>query len=296
MNDLENGYVYADSNGNAHFVSYNSIGSGLGMVVLLVLATVFIKDANMFLINNKWVIIVPTLISVLIRTLVSDIGIRLNKRIINIVGDTVKTICMYSVLLTLIDEVAGSHWLDRVLFAFLYGALLFGASWLIDFVLRYLRTAHFCIAHLIVCLMTSALALCLYFNHAWYWQGYEYTVFLNKASIVKIDEQMEGTIEIPSQIYNYTVESIGENAFDYNKKVTHIELPDTIKVIKENAFGLANNLQEVIIPKSVEKIEKSLFSFNYDFEIYYEGSQEDWDKINIQDNNIKTMTIHFNSP
>lgn len=293
MNDLENGYVHVDSTGNAHFVSYESLGSGFFIVLLLVAFTTIIKDVNSFLISNKWVVILIALFSVFVRTIIFDKDVRFNRRIVFIIGDAVKTICIYFILLAIIDKSANSHWLDRAFFAFLYGALFFVANWLIEWALRFLRINNLSILHLIVCVAISVGALYIYFNHTWYWQGYDYKVLFKSASIVKIDEKMEGTIKIPDKIYGYTVEVIEENAFSNNEKVTYIELPSTVKVIKENAFEFADNLQGVKIPKSVKRIEES--SFGYHFEIYYEGSQEEWDKINIQDESIKAMTIHFDS-
>lgn len=294
MNDLENGYVYVDDNGYGHFLSYDTVGGGIGAIIFMVAVTIFVKSINDFLLINKWVIIIPTLISVIIRTLISDAGLTLKKRIINIIGDTAKSLCMYSILLIIIDTCANAHWLDRFLFALFFGAIFFVADWLINLLLKFLRTPRLYILHLIACLAVSAIALSIYSAHTWYWQGYDYTVSFNKATIVKVDERMEGTIEIPDSIYNYTVENIGEDAFRYNKKVTYVELPDTIKSIKENAFGFNPSFNGIKIPKSVKTIEKSLWSYDYDFDIYYEGSQEDWAKIDIQDENIKALTVHFN--
>lgn len=294
MNKIENGYVYVDDNGYGHFLSYDTLGSGVCAIIFITAVTIFIKNINDFLLFNKWVIIIPTIISVIIRTLISDAGLPLRKRIINIIADTAKSLCMYSILLIIIDKCANAHWLDRFLFALFFGAIFFVADRLINLLLKSLRNSRFYIIHLIACLAVSAIALYIYSAHTWYWQGYDYTVSFNKATIVKVDERMEGTIEIPDSIYNYTVENIGEDAFRYNEKITYVELPDTIKNIKENAFGFNPSFNGIKIPKSVKKIEKSLWSYDYDFDIYYEGSQEDWIKIDIQDENIKALTVYFN--
>lgn len=294
MNDLENGYVYVDDNGYGHFLSYDTVGSGIGAIIFMVAVTIFVKSINDFLLINKWVIIIPTLISVIIRTLISDACLPLKKRIINIIGDTAKSLCMYSILLIIIDKCANAHWLDRFLFALFFGAIFFVADWLINLLLKFLRTPRLYILHLIACLALSAIALNIYSAHTWYWQGYDYTVSFNKATVVKVDERMEGSIKIPDSIYNYTVENIGKDTFRYNEKITYVELPNTIKKIEEGAFGSNPSFSGIKIPKSVKKIENSLWSFNYDFDIYYEGSQEDWDKIDIKDENIKALTVHFN--
>lgn len=293
MKDLENGYVYADDAGYAHFVSYDTLGSGSAMIFFMVAATIFIKSINTYLLDNKWIAVIPTIITVALGTLISDKDIPLYKRIINIIFDFIKCLCMYRLLLIIIDKAANAHWLDRFFFVVFFGAIFFVADWLTKFALKFLRTPKLYILHALLCIVISVIAMNIYFNHTWYWQGYDYTVRFNKATIVKLDERMEGSVVMPSEIYGYTVENIGERAFYYNEKITLVELPDTVKVIKKNAFGFSPPFKVLKIPKSVKKIEAS-WGAEYNFEIYYEGSAEDWDKIDIQDNALKNVKVKFN--
>lgn len=295
MKDYEEGYVHFDDSGNAHFVSYESVGGGIFLIVVLVLATVFLKDIGKYLTSNKWIFAIPTAIAVIIRTIIFDKGLPVYKRLLNIISDTIKTFCMYGVILIVLDKIANAHWLDRVLFAVFYGAILFAAYFLLTkFVFNLLRTTKLYVLHIIACLVVAAISLVLYFGHAWYWMGYNYTTFFNNASIVEIDERMEGAIEIPEKINNYTVKSI-ENAFRSNRKVTSVKLPDTVETIKEYAFSFSK-VTSVEIPLSVKKIERYAFFLTEELtDIYYKGTEEDWNKIDIQDDNIDNINIHFSN-
>ena len=73
MNDLEKGFIHVDDNAKAQYISYDTEGGGIFMIVLLVIATVFINTLGTYIINNKWIIAIPTLIAVLIRTYIFDV-------------------------------------------------------------------------------------------------------------------------------------------------------------------------------------------------------------------------------
>lgn len=295
MNELEKGYVHIDDNGNVQFVSYDTVGGGLFMIALLVLATVFITDISTYIASNRWIVIIPTLIAVLIRTIIFDKGLPIYKRLLNVLSDTIKTICMYGVLIVVLDKIATAHWLDRVLFAVFYGAILFIVYFLLSkFVFTMLRTCQLCVLHIVASIVVAAICLFIYFGHTWYWMGYDYKTSFNGASIVKVDKRMEGDIEIPEKINNYIINSIGERAFSSNEKITSVKLPSGLEIIEERAFSWNDTIESVEIPLSVKTIQEKAFdSASALTDIYYEGTEADWNKINIQDDSIANMQVHF---
>lgn len=295
MNDLEKGYVHIDDNGKVQYVSYDTVGGGMFMIALIVLATVFITNISTYISSNRWIVIIPTLIAVLIRTVLFDKGLPIYKRICNIATDIIKTVCMYCVLIVVLDKIATAHWLDRVLLAIFYGAILFVVYFLLSkFVFTMLRTCQLCTLHMIASLVVAVISLFIYFSHTWYWMGYDYKTFFDSASIVKVDKRIEGDIEIPEKINNYTIKSIGERAFYSNKKITSVSLPSGIEIIEERAFSLNDTIKSIKIPLSIKTIkDKAFYSASALTDIYYEGTEEDWNKIDIRDDSIGDISVHF---
>ncbi len=295
MNEFGKGYFHIDDNGDVRYVPYDT-GGGLVFIVLLVLGTVFITNISTYLMANKWIVAIPTLIAVITRTVIFDKELPVYKKLLNILADAIKTFCMYGVLLIVLDKIANAHWLDRIFFAAFYGFILFVAYFVLSkFVFTLLRTCQLCVLHIVASVLVAAICMFLYFGHTWYWMGYDYKTFFNKASIVKVDSRMEGKIEIPEKINNYIVTSVEKRAFSQNKKITVVSLPNTLETIKEMSFSFSEPIESVEIPLSVKVIEKDAFySADTLTDIFYKGTEADWNKIDIQDDNIKNIKIHFN--
>lgn len=51
-----------------------------------------------------------------------------------------------------------------------------------------------------------------------------------------------------------TIETIGANAFQNDKKLTGLKLPKNIKTMGYGAFGECTGLTEIEIPKTLEKV------------------------------------------
>ena len=67
-------------------------------------------------------------------------------------------------------------------------------------------------------------------------------------------------VEVPVKIKNTNVTSIGYSAFENNKTVKSVALPDTIKKIGSNAFNNCTKLSKINIPDSVTEINYQAFS------------------------------------
>ncbi len=96
---------------------------------------------------------------------------------------------------------------------------------------------------------------------------------------------------------NINVPIIYSDAFSYCKKLEIVTLP-TIITINDEVFEGCENLTQLWVGKSLLLIKKYAFSGCDSLtDIFYEGTQEDWNKIAIDSSNtvILNATIHFNS-
>ena len=89
------------------------------------------------------------------------------------------------------------------------------------------------------------------------------------------------------------VTTIGERAF-YYCPIKDLTLPDTVTTIGEISFSDCD-ITSLTIPKSVENIGFSAFFNNPLTDIFYMGSEEEWNEINIVGNLIVDgISIHYN--
>ena len=96
------------------------------------------------------------------------------------------------------------------------------------------------------------------------------------------DSNVWGTVILPD-----TVKHIGKQAFGYTK-VMFINIPDKIETISENLLinSSSKYLYQIVIPTSVKKIEANAFvGFYHTTNIYYEGTPEQWEEIQIHSTN-----------
>ena len=118
-----------------------------------------------------------------------------------------------------------------------------------------------------------------------------------------------------------SVTSIGDWAFYYCASLTSVTIPDSVTSIGYASFGNCDSLTSVTIPNSVTSIGNDAFRHcdsltrvtipnsvtsigNYAFyscdsltDVYYSGTEEQWNKISIGDHNscLTNATIHYNS-
>lgn len=80
------------------------------------------------------------------------------------------------------------------------------------------------------------------------------------------------------------------------KTEDYYEIPDGVEQIGECAFFGRTNLSSITIPNTVTTISNRAFALTELSDIYYEGTEEDWDNIEKSGNNIlNNATIHYNA-
>ena len=92
-----------------------------------------------------------------------------------------------------------------------------------------------------------------------------------------------------------SVVSIGDFAFS-NSSITSVTIPGSVKTIGACAFLEARSLKTVTMSKLVSEIKINAFSCCSIENVYYSGSEDDWNEIVFGDNNIQltNATIHYN--
>lgn len=91
---------------------------------------------------------------------------------------------------------------------------------------------------------------------------------------------------------------IAAYAFQYCSALTNVVLPNTIPRIMQYTFYSCSNLKSITIPKTVKVIFESAFDGCESLtDVYYEGTEEEWNSIVIHENNtyLTNATIHYNS-
>ena len=107
-----------------------------------------------------------------------------------------------------------------------------------------------------------------------------------------------GHTELTSVTIPNSVTEIGMGAFNGCAGLETITIPDGVTSISQGAFSSCTGLTSVTIPSSVTQIWMGAFGFSTNLkDVYYAGSQEQWEKIEIWFSNdpLENATIHYNS-
>lgn len=110
------------------------------------------------------------------------------------------------------------------------------------------------------------------------------------------DSSFAGCRNLTSVIIPDSVTYIAAGAFRQCHSLTNIVIPDSLTSIGEMMFYLCG-LTSITIPDSVTNISDEAFGFCKLTDVYYSGTEEQWNKISIGTGNygLTNATIHFNS-
>lgn len=106
-----------------------------------------------------------------------------------------------------------------------------------------------------------------------------------------------GCFDLGNVVIPTGVTSIEGAVFYDCGKMTSISIPSGVTSIGEHAFRNCKGLKQVYIPASVTEIGETAFYNSGVEDVYYGGSEEQWNKIEISDYNdaLTSATIHYNS-
>lgn len=100
------------------------------------------------------------------------------------------------------------------------------------------------------------------------------------------------SIDIPDSVTH-----IGSEAFSQCTSLTSIDIPDSVIVIDSYAFSSCTNLESVLVGSGVTSIyQGAFFECNSLTDVYYNGTDKDWDKIEIYEENNDPLLyaeIHY---
>ncbi|MBR3515271.1 MAG: leucine-rich repeat protein [Lachnospiraceae bacterium] len=91
---------------------------------------------------------------------------------------------------------------------------------------------------------------------------------------------------------------IAPTAFGACSGLKQIAIPSQVTKIWFDAFSGCTKLESIAIPKSLTEVQENAFASCYKLtDVYYEGSEEEWNRIRIESGNnaLKNATIHFNT-
>lgn len=93
------------------------------------------------------------------------------------------------------------------------------------------------------------------------------------------------------------VTTIGCEVFGFCTKLSGVTIGDSVTTIARYMFYSCYDLTSVNIPNSVTIISDNAFNRCNLTDVYYGGSEKEWNKITIEDNNecLLNATIHYNS-
>ena len=111
-------------------------------------------------------------------------------------------------------------------------------------------------------------------------------------------EAFDGCSSLVSVTIPKSVTSIGYTAFENCSSLTNVTIPENVTSIEWGTFRGCNSLTSMTIPESVTFIDDGAFDGCDSMkDVYYTGSQSQWDKIKISDFNepLLNATLHLNS-
>lgn len=100
-------------------------------------------------------------------------------------------------------------------------------------------------------------------------------------------------VVLPSRL-----DEIDISVFDHCSALRDVTLPEGVELIRNAAFNCCSELEWVYLPRSVVEIENSAFNGCYALtDVYYGGTQEEWNRIEIAAYNkyLREANIHYMS-
>ena len=89
-------------------------------------------------------------------------------------------------------------------------------------------------------------------------EGYRYRIINSAAYVIKYTGN-EKNVSVPSELGDYSVKTIEDDAFSKNNSIESVTLPSTLNKIGANAFSECESLSSAVIPESVTELGEGAF-------------------------------------
>ncbi len=106
----------------------------------------------------------------------------------------------------------------------------------------------------------------------------------------------DGCSDLESIVLPFGITCIGSNMFSGCSSLRSITIPDNVSEIEYSAFNGCNSLRSVTLPNTLTEIgNHAFFNCNLLSDVYYDGTEEQWGKIFIGEENYMLLvaTKHF---
>lgn len=87
-----------------------------------------------------------------------------------------------------------------------------------------------------------------------------YFIYESQFAVITGGEPVNGVLTIPSSIAGYPVKNINSNAFENNRDIVTLNLPDSLIIISEYAFKGCSSIKNFVIPINVYSILLEAFA------------------------------------
>lgn len=120
-----------------------------------------------------------------------------------------------------------------------------------------------------------------------YYTAYENALFSkDMTTLLQFPDGRSGAYTIPN-----TVKTVGQRAFWCAPLMTSVVIPEGVEELEECAFADCLKLETVYWPRSLKTIDVSFAGCDALSDIYYAGSEEEWDALGL--GGFELVTIHF---
>lgn len=123
------------------------------------------------------------------------------------------------------------------------------------------------------------------------------SVTIPKSVTVLSTSVFSGCTSLESAVILAEVTYLGADLFSGCTSLKRVAMPESVTSIGISAFSGCTDLKSIWIPKSVTKVIMNAFSDTSLTDVYYEGTETQWKKVEIDTNNapLTAAAIHFNS-
>jgi hypothetical protein len=113
------------------------------------------------------------------------------------------------------------------------------------------------------------------------------------SSVESLGDKAFNQCGLTSVVFTNGLKTIGATAFYQNYSLTNIVIPDSVTTIGNQAFDGCSSLTSVTIGKDVTSIGRGTFNNCINLTtVNYCGTEEDWKKITIGENNFANVTTY----